>query len=472
MRSEATISLLKIGIKIFLLTFFSVFLSTTYLYAQSEKDTTSITVKEQRNIDKQKKRSSRDSTAAIEAKLDSINDQNTNGVDSTVVTLVNSENAGDKFTTDSLDRHNEVSPLDIQSDRGIFILSHDHLMQLRILGSVRTLLTYNDRDLSSKTAFNPYETPTKGAVNSPNFYMGASLSRFGFEVTRRTKKAGDIFIRLEMDFNGPNGAFRIRHAYGQFSHLIIGQTWSLFSNVSFMPATVNNGGPIGSSKIRTPQVRYYRRINKEMRWFAAVEYSNTDFLLPDSLGGSLVQVIPDFTGRVNGDHNKIKWQVSAVITTVSGKDSSNAISYSFGFGVNLAVKMKLNKKSDLTASFVTGNSIAHFINMFKDKGEDAAYNTHDNKIEGMLSTAGFITYGRNLPWDLTASLSFGMGAISNKSFQKPSDFNYAYNVLLDAFWAPIKGARLGLEYAFGERFDINNERGLANRVSLLMYYDF
>ena len=85
-----------------------------------------------------------------------------------------------------------------------------------------------------------------------------------------TKK---IFIRLETDFNGYSGQFRIRHAYGQINNFLVGQTWSLFSNVSSMPMMVNGDGPTGSVTLRTPQIRYSGYSNREVRWALSLEYS-------------------------------------------------------------------------------------------------------------------------------------------------------------------------------------------------------
>lgn len=466
------INYIKPKVLIFVLA--GVFLFPTMVLSQDDQkqDSASISKKEEKKAARIDKKDKKEEKKIVNKATRQDTNKIVNQADTTDVKLVGATDESSRFQTDTLG-HNELSPLDIQSDRGIFILSHDQLMQLRILGSVRVMFNYNDRNLENKTAFNPYEIPTGSNTASPNFYAGVSRSRLGFEVTRRTKKAGDVFVRLEMDFGGnDNTNFRIRHAYGQFSHLIVGKTWSLFNNVSYLPATVNNGGPVGASTQRTTQIRYYRSINKKMNWYAGIEYSSPDLSIPDSVIGSLQQVIPDFTGRVNSIDDRFSWQASAVVTTISGRDSVNHTSYSFGFGINLATKVVFKKHHTFYISFITGNSIAHFMNIFNGKGEDADLNPTTNKFDGNFSTGGYAAYERKLPYDLSASLSFGIAAITNQPFQLNNAFDYAYNVLLDAFWSPIPGARLGFEYAFGQRFDLDDSRGLANRVSLLMYYDF
>jgi len=153
----------------------------------------------------------------------------------------------------------EDAALDIGQNRGLFIVTPGGEMQLRILGSVRYLLVYDDTKMERKNSFNTYDIPVgEFSQRLPNYYNGLQQSRLGFEITRKTDK-GNVFIRLETDFAGPNG-FRIRHAYGQYQNFLFGQTWSLFSQVSFLPATVGFGGPTGSIAVRSPRFVTRRKI--------------------------------------------------------------------------------------------------------------------------------------------------------------------------------------------------------------------
>lgn len=370
-------------------------------------------------------------------------------------------------------RHEEISPLDIGSDRGLFILSSDHLMQMRILGSVRTLITYNNRVLENLNSLNPYEIPTNVKLRTPNVYAGLNQSRLGFEVTRRTKALGDVFIRLESDFRGNEGSFRVRHAYGQTKSVLVGQTWSLFGNVSFMPATIDLGGPIGSMKIRTPQIRYFKSLNDNISWYAGLEFSTSELESPDTVGTQTLQVIPDFTGKVDIKRKNLSIQVSALITTISVKlDGSNDISYSFGFGGSVAGKYNITKRDKLLFSATIGKSIAHFLNIFSGKGEDAKFNSIENRFIGLGTVASFIAYNRTLSEKFNFYYSMGFANTINKGFQPDSDFDIAYNGTATLFWEAAAGARLGLEYTFGQRFDIGNTEGFANRVAAVLYFDF
>lgn len=384
---------------------------------------------------------------------------------------LNYNNKTTAFSADS--GYTQKEALDIGSNRGLFILSPDKKMQMRILGSVRAAFNYADQDMDHKNEFNPLEIPTNLTTHSPNYFASLSQSRIGFEVTRRTKKKGDIFIRIETDFSSSTNTLRIRHAYGQFPHLIVGQTWSLFSNVNYAPATVSLNGAAGSVLLRTPQIRFFGKINSKFLWAAGIEYSSPDFVIPDSIQVSVLQVIPDLTAKIKFQSDVFTGSIAGIITTLSGRGGeSNKIEYRFGGGARLAGQFTFLEKNKIYFSVTSGEGIAHFIAVFSGKLQDAAFNPNTGIFELMPSTAGFIGYGYDFTETLTANLSFGAAAITNKYFQDDDEYSHGYNALINVFWAPVEGAKIGLEYANGQRFDKGGNHGMANKISVLLYYDF
>src|SRR5690242_14966800 len=91
------------------------------------------------------------------------------------------------------------------------------------------------------------------------FRMHAKESRFNFE-TRTPTGYGELKTFLEVDFFGnelaniagsTNGLAanplypRLRHAYGTLGPLLIGQSFSLFSDIDAIGETIDGGGPTG-----------------------------------------------------------------------------------------------------------------------------------------------------------------------------------------------------------------------------------
>lgn len=387
--------------------------------------------------------------------------------------VLSSVGPGIEFVVDSLVKHEE-SPLDISKDRGLFITASDGKMQLRILGSVRFSALYDLVEIPIKNTFNTYYIPTgSDNVKIPNYYNSLSQSRLGFEVTRKLEDI-NVFVRLETDFNGQNGEFRIRHAYGQVGNLLVGQTWSLFSNISSMPATVDGNGPTGSVTLRTPQIRYRGKNNKGTNWAVALEYSQPD-LNPqesDTVGLSTIQMIPDVTGRIQKEGLLGVVQLSVIATTISTKDINSKISNSFGIGTSVSGALDLKKEHKILYQLTWGKSISHFITTFNGTGQDAAFNPETNKFESLYSYSGFLSYGFDFTEGITTNFSFGSANQINKSFQLDNAFRNSISVSVDTFWEVIEGSRIGLEYAFGQRWDKNGRTGQASRIWALFYYDF
>ena len=184
------------------------------------------------------------------------------------------------------------------------------------------------------------------------------------------------------------------------------------------------------------------------------------------------QVIPDIIGRLNYKKDKFSFRVAALITTISGTDTSDVVSYSFGGGASFAGMYEFSKVNTLHFSFTSTYAASRFMDLFSGKNEDIAYNSQEQTFEGLFATGGLIAWSHVWPKNFSSSLSAGLAAITNRDFQLDNAYSFSYNALVNVFWQPVDGARLGIEYASGERWNKNGERGRATRFSILMYYDF
>jgi len=373
---------------------------------------------------------------------------------------------------DTIDQKRENSPLDIGQDRGLYIIADEGKLQMRILGSVRFSAFYDSKNLISKNRFSTFYIPTGDEnIFIGNYYNSLGFSRIGYEVTRKTTK-GDFFIRIESDFAGQNNDYRIRHAYGRFRNFLIGQTWSLLTNVSSLPSTVDPSGADGSINIRTPQIRYSRNISETIKGSIALEYSLPELISPDSINITFLQTVPNVTARINGKVKFAYLQMSVIIAPITGVNPDGKKNTSFGYGMSLSGTLEMNQTNHLLFQATYGNSIAHFLNPFRNTGQDMAYDPVTSEFSGLNVAGGFLSYGHKWPKDISSYLSFGVTSITNKSFQPGSNFDFSYSISGNAFWKIVQGLRIGLEFMYGERFNIDGSRGSAGRLWALFYYDF
>ncbi len=384
------------------------------------------------------------------------------------VKQVTSSNLADTLAADTT-RVVEVAPLDISSDRGLYIVTPDKEMQLRILGSVRYLVVFDEQDLISKNGFSTYEIPTGDENKSfPNYYNGLDQTRLGFEITRRTLK-GDIFIRLETDFAGENG-FRIRHAYGQFGKFLFGQTWSLFSHVNSLPATVAFSGPTSSTVTRTPQLRFMARdAIGSMNLAVGLEYIIPSLGIPDSV--SSFQLIPDLTLRLDNSTSWGSYQFSAIIPVLSGRNSQEDLVLKTGWGVSASAVLNSWKQGKWYFQGVIGEAITRYLNDLSDHALDVVLDP-DGRIRAPLTTGFYVTYEHNWKDALYSNLGYGWIHMEKYSFQPEATYLKGHSLRMNTFWDITDGATIGMEGIWGNRLDIGKQTGHALRLNILFYYDF
>ena len=388
--------------------------------------------------------------------------------------VMTSEPNHPQLKTDTLDT-SENYALDISQTSGLFIVTKDGKLQMRILGSVRFLVLEDFLNFPLKTSFDSYYVPI-GPERAfiPNYYGSLGQSRFGFEVTRKLKNDKTVFVRLEMDFNGGSTqVFRIRHAYGQTQKLIIGQTWSLFANVTAQPASVNWNGPTGSVFLRTPQVRYYDSNKKGTKWAVALEYSRPDLdqNALDTLNIKTVQVVPDLTARIVKNAAFGALQLSAVVTTLSVSSDVNNVSSQISLGASLSGSIDF-KSSKILYQVTYGTSIAHYLNIFSGTGSDAVYNPETGGLDPISVFGGVIAYDFTLLKKLNSNFSLGFADLSNYDYQPADAYSSSMSAAFDSFWSFTEGSKLGIEYMYNQRWNQGGETGNASRISALFYYDF
>ena len=387
--------------------------------------------------------------------------------DRKTIVLVNTADTTQSDTT----KINENAPLDISNNRGLFIIAPDGKLQLRILGSVRYLVVYDELNMNSKNDFNTFEIQT-GDLNNPlpNYYNGLNQTRLGFEVTRKTNK-GDVFIRLESDFAGTNG-YRIRHAYGQYNNFILGQTWSLFSHVNAMPATVDFAGPTGSVITRTPQIRYsIPGLFKGFNLALGLEYLIPNLSIPDSLASATYQLMPDFTVRLDKVYNWGSVQFSGILPVLSGRNSENELLVRVGWGISASTVVNSWKKGSWYFQGAVGGAITRYFNDLSNNGLDILISP-DGKIHLPLSFGFYGTYEHRWKEFLYSNFTYGWVQIEQYSFTQNNTYKKGHTLRVNTFWDITEGAKIGLEAIWGNRVDRNIHKGDAIRINLLAYYDF
>jgi hypothetical protein len=358
---------------------------------------------------------------------------------------------------------------------------------MKIGGLVWTSLVQTFSPLGSDTQFLTWSIPAKGmeqAGQGPRLSLGAKPSKFNFDV-RAPTEVGEMRAFIEGDFNGTNGAFRLRHAYGQYSRLIIGQTWSTFSDPNADHEDIDFEGLNAENVIRQAQVRYFMPLPKDLRLAAALEYPTASVT-----GGTAVNQIPDVIGRITKKIPKGHLQGALVLRQIRAQrnDQPDVTHSAFAWGVSASGVLPVggkgwSKDDRFIYQFNGGKGIARYINDLQscNCGEDAVFGP-DGGLDAITAWGFYAAYEHhwqnfpnplNLPLnDFRSSLIWGRVKVDNLSFMPGTSYKQTDRISLNALWSPVRSVDAGIEYIWGQRINEDGSRGTATQLQMRFRFLF
>lgn len=362
--------------------------------------------------------------------------------------------------------------------------------------------TKGDHSSNDYSTFMPY-APLRGSAaanRKGQTYLHGRASRIGIEGATPSP-FGQLSVKVEGDFNNDprtgNSAvygsigniytqqatnsydFRLRHAYLTVGPWLFGQTWSTFMDIDNTPETVNFNGPIGSTFIRQPQIRFTYATPQYGNFIAAVENSVSYVL--DSSGSATTDgfsKVPDFVVRWD---KPFQWG-SVSLRAVSHEHRINdgaGISISRR-GTGLAASGQIKTVGDDFISWIVtgGTGIGRYFNYIEGAGYDAL----NDKIV-MEKTRGLV-----LGYQLKFSDSFRMNFVYGTQKNSGNEYTdwaqlngldsgqFGVNRKVSQFhiggiWNPMKMVDLGLEYVWGKRETLAGEKGDMARINFMARYN-
>ncbi|MFT5963038.1 MAG: hypothetical protein ACI8WM_003388 [Burkholderiaceae bacterium] len=357
-----------------------------------------------------------------------------------------------------------------------------------------------DTDYASFVPYSPLNG-SAGANRSGRTYLHARTSRLGVEASTPTQY-GPMGIKLEGDFNNDprtgNAAvsgtigniytqqatnsydFRLRQAYGTFGGLLIGQTWSTFMDVDNAPETVDFNGPIGSTFIRQPMIRYAYP-TKDYGTFTVAAENSVSYVLDKT--GSVTTAgfsrVPDLVGRWDKpfDFGAVSFRVVSHEHRVNDGAGINASRR--GFGVAASGMVKTVGEDFLTWNLTGGTGIGRYFNYI----EGAFYDPAANRI--LMEKAVGVVVGYQIK--SSPSLRYNMSVGAQKNFNNEyTEFARAnaldsgrygvnesvWQTHLGFIWNPVKNVDIGSEFVYGKRKTLAGEMGDMSRLDFSAKYNF
>ena len=363
---------------------------------------------------------------------------------------------------------------------------------LKIAGLVRTTGVATFGALGIEDRFVTSLIPVAGseeAGKEPRFVLTAIPSRFNLDL-RTPTGVGAMRAFIEGDFAGDGRVFRLRHAYGQWKSLVIGQTWSTFADPEAEPDGIDFEGLNAIALFRQPLVRYTRGFGERFGVAAALENP-----APDITNAKGVSQVPDLVvrarwrpeeGRQTGPFGLITGpfarmnvfrkdahvNLALLFRQIRGEplDQPNTTLSTAGFGVGLSGRLTAPWQADkgqVMFSAYAGSGIGRYItDLGTLGGQDAYYDPGTNTIDALPVFAWYLGYERRWDAKLRSTFTYGTVIVDNIAAQPGDAFHMTNRWSLNLTWSPIPRVDLVSEFLFGNRSNKDGQKGSSSQLQL------
>jgi hypothetical protein len=354
----------------------------------------------------------------------------------------------------------------------------------------------SDGELPEENAARDYYVPATTPVGGVdegtdlNFHLKNSRINFG---TDTILEGGDkLMTRFEVDFFGSSlGNQRVtntyapvlRHAYAEWRHWLVGQTWSNFQDALTLPETADFIGPTdGTVFVRQPQVRY------KYGGFSFSAENRETTISPYAPGLTTVTGseritsddgwAPDLTARYTWKGDWGHLSAAALLRELTLETTSAAQSTT---GINspiddstwtgaLSLSGKLMIGQDDIRFMLLGGNLGRYVAL--NFTNDAVINSN-GELEGIDGYAGFVAYRHLWSSKLRSNIYFAMESYDNDTDLTGGLVNESsYSGVVNLFYSPLPKLDVGAEYRYAVRELENGNDGDLNRLQFTTKYSF
>jgi hypothetical protein len=352
---------------------------------------------------------------------------------------------------------------------------------LKIGGQVRVTAVVSldaigtdDRFVTSSIPVEGSEAAGKGARTT----LSAAPSRFNLDF-RTPTGVGAMRAFIEVGFGGPDGQVaNLRHAFGQWGHWILGQTWSTFSDPEAEPFGIDNEGLNAISLFRQPQIRYTTNFGDAYTLAASIENP-----APDVSNASSVNLIPDFVLRGRWNPGKGKGalpvlgqlghvQLAVLIRQIRAESDLNpnqtVAKGGAGFGLSGVLRTGWwAETDDVKFSLYGGKGIGRYITDLRTAGgQDAYFDTATGEMTVLGVTAAYVGYEHAWSKTLRSTMTTGWVWVNVLENQPNDALKYTRRFSLNLSWTPISRLDLVAEVLTGTRVNKDLQSGSATQIQL------
>ncbi|WP_339688202.1 DcaP family trimeric outer membrane transporter [Gimesia maris] len=335
---------------------------------------------------------------------------------------------------------------------------------MKIGGFVKADFIYDFNPIDSTDSFVTTSIPVDAPPRT-NSRFHARQSRLSFD-TRWLSDDRVIRIYVEGDFFSDDDQFRLRQAFGEVGSLLVGRTWTTFTDVAAAPATLDFEGSVSNVNRRQAQARWTQMIfHEDLKLALAVE--DTRFIIdtPTGITGESRSPSPDFVGHLRLDRERAQLQVASLFRVVGFQPTGQSVITKSAWGLNFTGVYLITETTKVYSQILFGEGIGSYRDL-----PDAAPTAVDQG--GLLPMFGWMI-GATHNWNesLSSNFTYAQNDLGTTAFQNPNDVDQTTYLSANLIWSPLERVKVGVEYLYGTRTNVNGAMGDAHRLQASFIFD-
>ena len=365
-----------------------------------------------------------------------------------------------------------------------FIFStRNNRFSLGIGGYINLRTSYDMKGAVDNIDFVPYDIPMEATyANRQRIMMDATTSRLFTKAVINSPTLGQVVAFVDMDFRGGEEFSytpRLRSAYISMLGFTAGRDVTTFCDLEAAPLTVDFQGPNAYNFNFATLLRYEANlVDNHLKLGVAAEMPTVsgtygDYFAPVS------QRVPDFPMYVQyawGANRQSHFRASAVLRNMYLHNADTGRNTSlFGWGVQASGRVVTCDYFTMFFNGVYGKGVTPYIQDLTGSGLDFTPNPENAyQIQTMPMWSWQVAGQVNIiPSKLFASGGYSTVRVNkNHGYYAESEYKRGTYIFGNVFYQATDNCRLALEYLHGSRTDMDTTKGEANRLSLMVQYNF
>ena len=365
----------------------------------------------------------------------------------------------------------------------IVFSTKNNRFSLGIGGEINFRTSYDLKGAVDNIDFIPYDIPMSATyANRQRVMMDATTSRLFTKAVVKSRTLGNVVAYIDMDFRG-GAEFsytpHLRSAYVSLLGFTAGRDVTTFCDLEAVPETIDHEGPNAYNYNFATMLRYQHSFFEDhLTVGAALEMP----VVSGSYGESFrpisqrVPDIPIFVEYSWGRECRSHVRASAVLRNMYLHNATTGENTSlFGWGVQASGRVAVCDMFSLYFNGVYGEGITPYIQDLTGSGLDFTPNPENlSQIQTMPMWAVQGSAQVDImPEKFWMSGGYSVARVAQKNgYYSENEYRRGTYIFGNVFYKVTDNLTLAAEYLHGGRKNMDGLKSSANRLSVMMQYNF